>query len=62
MTVETRPLDNIQSLPYFAPELVLVVAILLLIVWDLVSSPQRKTAGRKCPAGEKAAMSLFVRR
>ena len=45
MTVETRPLDNLQSLPYFAPELVLVVAILLLIVWDLVSSPRAKTAG-----------------
>jgi len=45
VTVETRPLDNLQSLPYFAPELVLVVAILLLIVWDLVSSPRAKTAG-----------------
>ena len=45
MTVETRPLDNIQSLAYFAPELVLVVAILLLIVWDLVSSARSKTAG-----------------
>jgi NADH-quinone oxidoreductase subunit N len=43
--VETRPLDNIKSLAYFSPELVMVGAILLLIVWDLVSSPRSKTAG-----------------
>jgi NADH-quinone oxidoreductase subunit N len=43
--VETRPLDNIQSLSYFTPELVLIAAILVLIVWDLVSSPRTKTTG-----------------
>src|ERR1700728_1576884 len=45
MTVETRPLDNVQSLPFFAPELVMVAAVLLLIVWDLVASPAAKTRG-----------------
>lgn len=43
--METRPLDNIQSLRYFAPELGLIAAILLLIGWDLVSSPRHKTTG-----------------
>jgi NADH-quinone oxidoreductase subunit N len=45
VTVETRPLDNIQSLTYFAPELVLIAAVMLLIVWDLVSSARNKTTG-----------------
>jgi NADH-quinone oxidoreductase subunit N len=45
VTVETRPLDNVQSLSYFAPELGIIGAILLLIVWDLVSSPRHKTTG-----------------
>jgi NADH-quinone oxidoreductase subunit N len=43
--VETRPLDNVQSLAYFSPELVLIGAVLLLIVWDLVASPRTKTTG-----------------
>ena len=43
--METRPLDNVQSLSYFAPELVIIVAILLLIVWDLVAPPRLKTTG-----------------
>ncbi|MFT3773603.1 MAG: NADH-quinone oxidoreductase subunit N [Minicystis sp.] len=43
--MDTRPLDNVRSLPYFAPELGIIGAILLLIVWDLVSSPRNKTAG-----------------
>jgi NADH-quinone oxidoreductase subunit N len=45
MTVETRPLDNVQSLPFFAPELVMVAAVLLLIIWDLVASPAARIRG-----------------
>jgi NADH-quinone oxidoreductase subunit N len=45
MTVETLPLDNVKSLPYFAPELAMVAAVLLLIVWDLVASPRTRTTG-----------------
>ena len=43
--METRPLDNIKSLSYFSPELVLIAAILLLIVWDLVAPKQSKMTG-----------------
>jgi NADH-quinone oxidoreductase subunit N len=43
--VETRPLDNVQSLAYFSPELVMIGAILLLIVWDLIASSRTKTTG-----------------
>jgi NADH-quinone oxidoreductase subunit N len=43
--VETRPLDNVRSLSYFSPELVLIAAILLLIVWDLVASKRSKLTG-----------------
>ena len=43
--METRPLDNIASLPYFLPELVLIGAILLLIVWDLAASKKSKLTG-----------------
>jgi len=32
VTVETRPLDNVQSLAYFSPEVVIIAAILLVIV------------------------------
>jgi NADH-quinone oxidoreductase subunit N len=42
--VDTR-LDNVQSLAYFSPELVIIAAILLLIIWDLVSSAKTKTTG-----------------
>ena len=35
--METRPLDNVASLRYFTPELAIIGAILLLIVWDLVA-------------------------
>ncbi len=45
MIVETQPLDNVRSLAYFSPELVIIAAVLLLIVWDLVSSPRTKTTG-----------------
>ncbi len=43
--METLPLDNVKSLPYFAPELAMVAAVLLLIVWDLVASPRTRTTG-----------------
>jgi NADH-quinone oxidoreductase subunit N len=43
--VETRPLDNVQSLAYFSPELVIIAAVLLLIVWDLVASSRAKMTG-----------------
>jgi NADH-quinone oxidoreductase subunit N len=43
--VETAPLDNVHSLAYFSPELVIIGAILILIVWDLISSPRTKTTG-----------------
>jgi NADH-quinone oxidoreductase subunit N len=43
--VETRPLDNIRSLQYFSPELVLIAAILLLIVWDLAAPKRAKLTG-----------------
>ena len=42
--MDTR-LDNVKSLAYFSPELVIIAAILCLIVWDLVSSPKSKTTG-----------------
>ncbi len=43
--MDTAPLDNVHSLAYFSPELVIIAAILILIVWDLVSSPRTKTTG-----------------
>jgi NADH-quinone oxidoreductase subunit N len=43
--VEPRYLDNIASLPYFTPELALISAILVLIVWDLVAEKATKMAG-----------------
>jgi len=45
VTVNIRALNNVESLAYFSPELVIIAAILLLIVWDLVSSPRTKTTG-----------------
>ena len=42
--MDTR-LDNVKSLAYFSPELVIIAAILLLIVWDLISSAKTKTTG-----------------
>ncbi len=35
--MESAPLDNVASLAYFTPELALIGAILLLIVWDLLA-------------------------
>ncbi|APR83509.1 NADH-ubiquinone oxidoreductase chain N [Minicystis rosea] len=40
-----RPLDNVASLRHFGPELGIILAILLLILWDLVAAPRHKTAG-----------------
>lgn len=41
-----RPLDNVASLGLFLPELVMIAAVILLIVWDLLAStPRVKTAG-----------------
>lgn len=33
--MESTPLNNIESLRYFTPELALIAAVLLLIIWDL---------------------------
>ena len=39
-------LDNVQSLPHFAPELVLAGGMLVVILWDLFNEdPRRKTIG-----------------
>ncbi len=35
------PLNNIESLRYFTPELTLIAAVLLLIVWDLVARDKK---------------------
>ncbi len=43
--MDTRPLDNAGSLAYFTPELVLILAILLLIGWDLVAKGRSKLTG-----------------
>jgi NADH-quinone oxidoreductase subunit N len=43
--VETRALDNVQSLAYFTPELGLIAAILLIIVWDLAVKGRAKMPG-----------------
>jgi NADH-quinone oxidoreductase subunit N len=42
----TLPLDNIASLGYFGPELVLIGAVLAVIIWDLVAKDhQRRVLG-----------------
>lgn len=43
--VSPRPLDNVQSLPFFAPEIGLSAAIILLILWDLVATPKNRLTG-----------------
>ncbi|WP_437277334.1 NADH-quinone oxidoreductase subunit N [Sorangium sp. So ce375] len=43
--MEPRTLDNVASLAYFAPELGLIAAALLLVVWDLASPARLKLAG-----------------
>ncbi len=39
--MESTPLNNIESLRYFTPELALIAAVLLLIIWDLVARDQK---------------------
>lgn len=43
--METRVLDNVQSLAHFTPELALIAAILAILVWDLVVKGRSKLAG-----------------
>lgn len=43
--MDTPALDNVQSLAYIAPELGLIAAVLLLIVWDLVAPERSKVSG-----------------
>ena len=43
--METQPLDNIQSLSFFTPELVLCGAILLIILWDLAAKKSSRALG-----------------
>jgi NADH-quinone oxidoreductase subunit N len=64
--VETRPLDNLASLRYFTPELVLIAAVLLIIVWDLLAEKRAKMTGivvismaaLACSAGVSASLLL----
>jgi NADH-quinone oxidoreductase subunit N len=39
--VESTPLNNVESLRYFTPELALIAAVLLLIIWDLVARDKK---------------------
>ncbi|HVY46331.1 MAG TPA: NADH-quinone oxidoreductase subunit N [Minicystis sp.] len=44
--METQALDNVRSLAFFTPELALIGAILLVIVWDLLAKrPTAKIGG-----------------
>ncbi|WP_437966413.1 NADH-quinone oxidoreductase subunit N [Sorangium sp. So ce260] len=43
--METRTFDNVASLAYFTPELGLIAAVLLLVVWDLASPARLKIGG-----------------
>jgi NADH-quinone oxidoreductase subunit N len=43
--VESTPLNNTESLRYFTPELALIGAILLIIVWDLIAKGKNKLRG-----------------
>ncbi|WP_437754410.1 NADH-quinone oxidoreductase subunit N [Sorangium sp. So ce1389] len=43
--METRTLDNVESLAYFAPELGLIAAVLLLVAWDLAAPARLKIGG-----------------
>src|SRR6478609_5897964 len=43
--VESQVLNNVESLRYFTPELGLIAAVLLLIVWDLVATTRAKLPG-----------------
>jgi NADH-quinone oxidoreductase subunit N len=39
--VESTPLNNVESLRYFTPELALIASVLLLIIWDLVARDKK---------------------
>jgi NADH-quinone oxidoreductase subunit N len=39
--LESTPLNNVESLRYFTPELALIAAVLLLIIWDLVARDKK---------------------
>lgn len=43
--METRVLDNVQSLAHFTPELALIAAILAILVWDLLAKGRAKLTG-----------------
>ncbi|WP_437956713.1 NADH-quinone oxidoreductase subunit N [Sorangium sp. So ce119] len=43
--MDTRTLDNLESLAYFAPELGLIAAVLLLVAWDLAAPARLKLGG-----------------
>ena len=49
--MESAPLDNVASLAYFTPELALIGAVLLIIVWDLLAKGlNQKMTGIVVPA------------
>ena len=64
LAASPRPLDNFQSLAYFTPELVLILAILLLIGWDLVAKRAREDrrgswSSASAPSPTRAGMSAY---
>ena len=62
--MKTPPLDNIQSLAYFTPELVLCGAVLLVISWDLLAKGRAKLTGivaiSAAALAYSAGMSVYV--
>ena len=62
--MKTPPLDNIQSLAYFTPELVLCGAVLLVISWDLLAKGRAKLPGiiaiSAAALAYSAGMSVYV--
>ena len=57
--MESTPLNNVESLRYFTPELALIVAVLLLIIWDLVAS-DKKTKLTGLVVISMAALAFFI--
>ena len=43
--MESRTLDNFQSFAYFTPELGIIVAVMLVILWDLIAKDRAKLWG-----------------
>jgi NADH-quinone oxidoreductase subunit N len=58
--VETLPLDNIRSLAYFTPELVLGGAVLLIILWDLLAKKSARATGVVVIGGAALAFSAIT--